>query len=376
MDIKLFHSINDIDESDWILLQKEATPFFQYHWLHKLEQVGLLHFHNGWKPIFVTAWEDDVLVACLCLYEKKHSQGEFVWDYAWANVAQQIGVSYYPKLVGTQAFTASPGTAILIKSQEYSEVRNLLIDKAKSLLTERGYPSLHLLWWKADQEPPQGDFVEWTHQYFLWSNQNYGSMEDFLYKFKKNQRRNIQKELRTVQEAGIQFQILTEEDLTPEILEFIWDCYYITNEKFGPWGALYLSKEFFMSLGDGLVKGIRVFVAQLDGRNIAMSLLFEDNNCLYGRYWGTLEYHDCLHFVLCYYEPIRYCIQKGISSFDPGMGSPHKARRGFSSHHVSSYHYFTNPLMQQIMAKYIPQINEETDEEIQILNNRIPWKEK
>ena len=37
---------------------------------------------------------------CGALYLKAHSYGEFVFDQAFAQVAGQLGLEYYPKLLG------------------------------------------------------------------------------------------------------------------------------------------------------------------------------------------------------------------------------------------------------------------------------------
>ncbi|MCG8569231.1 MAG: GNAT family N-acetyltransferase, partial [Spirochaetes bacterium] len=92
------------------------------------------------------------------------------------------------------------------------------------------------------------------------------------------------------------------------------------------------------------------------------------------RYWGTKKFYNALHFNLCYYAPIDWAIKQGIPSFDPGIGSPHKIRRGFQATSHYSYHYFRNPLMQQIFQQYIGQFNDYEQQNIDFLNTNLPIK--
>jgi predicted N-acyltransferase len=42
----------------------------------------------------------------------------------------------------------------------------------------------------------------------------------------------------------------------------------------------------------------------------------------YGRYWGCLPEHDVknLHFEVCYWSAIEYCIEHGLDRLEPGAG--------------------------------------------------------
>jgi predicted N-acyltransferase len=93
-----------------------------------------------------------------------------------------------------------------------------------------------------------------------------------------------------------------------------------------------------------------------------------------GRYWGTRQPVKDLHFNTCYYAPIEWAIAEGITVFDPGMGSPHKVRRGFRSVPNWSLHYFFDPQMQMILDANMERINAYEDNQIRALDEAVPYK--
>ena len=59
------------------------------------------------------------------LYEKSHSWGEFVFDWAWARAYEQAGLDYYPKLVSAVPFTPAPREAYVLDELDPQE--NVLV---------------------------------------------------------------------------------------------------------------------------------------------------------------------------------------------------------------------------------------------------------
>jgi hypothetical protein len=109
---------------------------------------------------------------------------------------------------------------------------------------------------------------------------------------------------------------------------------------------------------------------------IAMSFLITKGEQLIGRFWGTTANYDNLHFNTCYYGPIEWAIEHGVKSFDPGAGSPHKLRRGFEAVHNFSLHRFFDNEMQKIMDNYIDEINRMEQEQIDAMNDAVPFVEE
>ena len=106
---------------------------------------------------------------------------------------------------------------------------------------------------------------------------------------------------------------------------------------------------------------------------MGMSLLITKGDFLYGRYWGSFEKIDSLHFNACYYSPIEWAIDRGIKYFDPGIGSEHKLRRGFRAVPNFSLHKFYDLRLQQIMQTHIDEINRLEQEHIDELNDALPF---
>ena len=59
----------------------------------------------------------------------------------------------------------------------------------------------------------------------------------------------------------------------------------------------YLNLDFFLDIANKIPDNIMMVTARdLEGRLIASALNFFDDRVLYGRYWGTSESYDSLHF--------------------------------------------------------------------------------
>ena len=118
------------------------------------------------------------------------------------------------------------------------------------------------------------------------------------------------------------------------------------------------------------------YTAQNEQTPVGMSFCLHKGSNLYGRYWGCLEEYDCLHFEACYYQPIEWAIANGIQMYDPGAGGRHKKRRGFPATANYSLHRFYNRRMQQILHNYIDQVNQMEQEEIEAINNNLPFNKR
>jgi len=72
---------------------------------------------EGWLPQHILLQDSlGTLLACCPLYLKGHSQGEYVFDHAWAQAAYQMGVRYYPKLQSCSPFSPVTGARLLVRS--------------------------------------------------------------------------------------------------------------------------------------------------------------------------------------------------------------------------------------------------------------------
>jgi hypothetical protein len=320
------------------------------------------------------------LVAAAPLYIKGHSAGEFVFDHAWADMATRLGIAYYPKLVGMSPFTPMRGYRFLVApGEDEAALTDIMLDEIDRfcLRYQLSGCSFHFVdpHWQTLIAHPR--FSGWVHQSYTWQNLRFKTFEDYLTCFNANQRRNVKRERRAMEKQGISLQVTFGEQIPHAYIPVMYDYYVRTNEKFGPWGCKYLNPSFF----EGLYRHYRhrlVLVSAFNGKQdqgipVGMSLLVTKGSRLYGRYWGCAEPIKDLHFNTCYYTPIEWAIARGIDSFDPGAGGPHKLRRGFSAVPNHSLHRFVNPRLRTIMRSHIDEINRLEQAQIDTLNQAIPF---
>ncbi len=375
-----FDHISEIDESAWdSLAEPLPTPILDWEWLRQMEVSGSIAPANGWTPCHLTVWSGGDLVAAAPLYIKSHSAGEFVYDYAWADVARQLGLRYYPKLVGMSPATPSVGYRFLIApGTDEEEMTGLMLAEIERLCEHRRLSGCGFNFvdpaWKSRVEA--GGYVAWRHQCYEWHNRGFGAFDDYLALFNKNQRRNIKRERRSVDERGVTFKALRGEEIPKSYFPTMYQFYDRTNAQFGPWAARFLTRDFFLGLCERFRDRL-VFMAAYEERHpdrpIGMSFMLTKGERLIGRYWGCTAEIDNLYFNTCYYRPIEWAIANGITSFDPGAGSPLKIRRGFEAIENFSLHRFADSRLQKVMARYIDEINSMEQQQIDAMNDALPF---
>jgi predicted N-acyltransferase len=370
----------DIPQASWdALAMPLKTPFLEWDWLNNLETSGSATGKNGWLPHHLTVWRDKQLIACAPLYVKSHSYGEFVFDNQWADLAQRLGVQYYPKLMGMTPFTPAEGYRFLIADgEDEDELTGIMVSAIDHFCDRHNISGCNFLYvdpvWRDRME--QHGFSAWLHHSYIWQNQSYQNFDNYLGAFNANQRRNIKRERKAVETAGLLVKTLTGDEIPQAMFGQMYAFYENTCDKFGWWGSKYLTKRFFEQLHDNYRDRV-LFVAAYDKEDerqpMGMSFCLYKGDRMYGRYWGSLQEIDCLHFDACYYTPIEWAIDRGIQTFDPGAGGRHKKRRGFPATPNYSLHRFYNNRLAQILKSYIGQINEREQAEIDAVNEDLPF---
>ena len=370
----------EIPQASWdALAMPLKTPFLEWDWLNNLETSGSATGKNGWLPHHLTVWRDKELIACAPLYVKSHSYGEFVFDNQWADLAQRLGIQYYPKLMGMTPFTPAEGYRFLIADgEDEDELTGIMVSAIDHFCDRHNISGCNFLYvdpvWRDRME--QHGFSAWLHHSYIWQNQSYQNFDNYLGAFNANQRRNIKRERKAVETAGLLVKTLTGDEIPQAMFGQMYAFYENTCDKFGWWGSKYLTKRFFEHLHDNYRDRV-LFVAAYDKEDerqpMGMSFCLYKGDRMYGRYWGSLQEIDCLHFDACYYTPIEWAIDRGIQTFDPGAGGRHKKRRGFPATPNYSLHRFYNNRLAQILKSYIGQINEREQAEIDAVNEDLPF---
>ncbi len=381
--IAWINKISEIPQSAWDALALPLkTPFLEWDWLHNMEASGSTTARSGWMPNHLTLWRDRSLVAAAPLYIKGHSYGEFVFDHQWADLAERLRIDYYPKLLGMSPFTPAEGYRFLMApGEDEDELTEIMVGAIDQFCTRNRISGCNFLYvdpvWRSTME--RHGFSSWMHHSFVWSNQGYQTFDDYLGAFNANQRRNIKRERKAVTTAGLQLKTFTGDEIERSLFTTMYNFYSDTCDKFGWWGSKYLTKKFFEQLYPNYRHRVVFFAAypENDQRHpIGMSFCLTKGDQLYGRYWGCLQEIDCLHFDACYYSPIEWSINNNIQIFDPGAGGRHKKRRGFPATPNHSLHRFYNSRLSQILRSHIDQINDLEQEEIDAINQELPFKQQ
>jgi uncharacterized protein len=355
------------------------TPFLEWAWLHNMERSGSTGANAGWLPTHLTIWRNRALVGAAPLYLKGHSYGEFVFDHQWADLAERLGVNYYPKLLGMSPFTPAEGYRFLVApGEDEALITQIMVQAIDGFCDRNRISGCHFLYvdpdWRLQMEAL--GFSKWLHHSYIWQNQSFQSFDDYLNGFNANQRRNIKRERKSLEKANLRIEALTGDALTRNLCSQMYDFYSDTCDKFGWWGSKYLTRKFFEQLCPDYQHRVVLFTAysEDDSTPVGMSICLTKGDRLYGRYWGCQEEYNHLHFNACYYAPIEWAIGQGITLFDPGAGGRHKKRRGFPATPNYSLHRFYEPRLHKILRTYIDEVNEMEQREIEAINADLPLK--
>ena len=371
---RIVSSLSEVGQAAWDRLvqqQPEANPFLSFAFLHALHESGSASQEKGWQPQYLTLWQHDALVAALPLYAKFHSYGEYVFDWAWADAYRRNGIDYYPKLLSAIPFTPVTGTRLIATDDA---ARAALIESLRALQSNSGLSSTHVLY------PPELEAQELSAAGFLlrqgvqfhWQNQGYQNFEQFLSTLAQKKRKNIRAERRKVSDAGISFRHIPGNAASEADWRFFKRCYDQTYREH--YSTPYLNLDFFLRIGQTMPEHILLVIAERAGRPIAASLLIYDQNALYGRYWGCVEQHPCLHFETAYYQPLEFCIAHGIAAFEGGAQGEHKMARGFLPRQTWSAHWLAHPAFADAVERFLEREGQGMSAYLDELNERNPFK--
>jgi predicted N-acyltransferase len=374
-------AIEQIPREEWDAMAVPLeTPLLEWEWLRQFEASGSMVPENGWLPYHLTVRSDNGLIAAAPLYVKGHSEGEFVWDYMWADVAHQLKVDYYPKLIGMSPATPAVGYRFLIApGEDEDQLTDVLLYGIDQFCEQNNMSgsSFHFADPKWEKKIIERGYTAWLHQSYEWVNQDFSTFDDYLQGFTKNQRRNIKRERANVKEHGLEVRAFSGEEIPEHFFPILFDYYEKTNDQFGPWAAKYLNRRFFEGLYPGFRERLLIMAALENGETahpVGMSFLLAKGERIIGRYWGAARWIDSLHFEACYYGPIEWAIEHGVKYFDPGAGSSHKLRRGFFSIGNHSLHKFRDPVLRRVMEQHIDEINHMEQRRIAAMNATLPLK--
>ena len=372
VEARIARGVGDLPADEWDALTG-GNPFLSHAFLTALEESGSVGPGSGWDPVPITiAGADGKIAAALPAYLKAHSQGEYVFDHAWADAWHRAGGSYYPKLQIAVPFTPATGPRLLLADPALATP---LLRAAEQVCEDNGLSSAHATF-IAPEQVPLFEAAGWMLRsdiQFHWENRGYASFDDFLAALSSRKRKDIRKERAAAQE-GVEIRHLTGAGILPEHWDAFWAFYQDTGAR--KWGRPYLTREAFTLLGERLADRILLVMAFIGETPVAGALNFIGPDTLYGRYWGARLDKPFLHFELCYYQAIDAAIALGLSRVEAGAQGGHKLARGYEPVETWSAHYIVHPGFRAAVADFLDRERQGVAQDRLYLAERAPFKKE
>lgn len=369
--VRIAPSVGALPAEEWDALAGGGNPFVSHTFLSALEDSGSVGEGTGWQPSpLVIEGADGRLAAALPAYVKTHSQGEYVFDHAWADAWHRAGGRYYPKLQIAAPFTPATGPRVLARDPALALG---LLRAAEQVCERSGLSSAHATF-IAPEQVPLFEAAGWLMRsdlQFHWENRGYRAFDDFLGALSSRKRKDVRKE-RAAAQDGVKIVHFTGDEIGKEHWDAFWDFYQDTGAR--KWGRPYLTREAFTLLGERMGEQILLILAYADGAPIAGALNFIGADTLYGRYWGACVDKPFLHFELCYYQAIDAAIARGLSRVEAGAQGGHKLARGYEPVQTWSAHFIVHDGFREAVADFLERERAGIAADQLVLGERTPFR--
>lgn len=384
VEIELHASLDSVPMAEWDACAcpevaqggRPTDPFTTYRFLKALEDSGSVGPGTGWQPRYLTARLSGQIIAAAPMYAKSHSQGEYVFDHNWAHAYERAGGRYYPKLQIAVPFTPVTGRRLLVRPGFGATGQSALVQGAVQVASENRLSSLHVTFCdvaEAEAGAAMGLMLR-TGQQYHWENRGYGDFDEFLASLSSRKRKSLRKERQRAQGFGGEIVHLTGDTIRPGHWDAMWRFYQDTGAR--KWGTPYLTRAFFDIAQERLRDDILLIFALRDGVPVAGAMNLIGRDCLYGRYWGCVEDHPCLHFELCYYQAMDWAIGHGLGRVEAGAQGEHKLARGYLPVETRSLHWIADPGFAEAVDRYLTAERAAVSEEIEVMTAWGPFRKE
>ena len=350
-------------------------PFLRHGFLHGLEASHCLA-PQGWYPQHLAVYDGDTLCGAMPLYIRDNSYGEFVFDWSWAEAYERSGGRYYPKLVSAVPFSPVTGPRLLFAPArtDRDAVSKLLIDTALGAVEENQLSSWHCLFPDEGELPAydQAGLARRLGCQYHWFNHDYRDFDHFLAALSSKKRKQIKRERRIVSEQAIDIEVLSGAEISAEHWSIFHRFYCSTFAR--KWGEPRLTEDFFQQLEQRLPGTAVLIMARSGTRYVAGAFALKSGSVLYGRHWGCNAQFDNLHFELCYYQTIAYCIEHGLSTLDAGAQGEHKLARGFVPVNTWSTHWIREPGFRRAVGDFLTRERQAMEQHMHDLSAHVAFK--
>jgi predicted N-acyltransferase len=370
-------SLAAVKAADWDACAGTENPFVSYAFLSAMEDSGCVGPGTGWTPTHIVIEkagggpDGGGLAGAVPMYLKSHSQGEYVFDHSWAHAWERAGGDYYPKLQVSVPFSPVTGPRLLAPDEG---TRGLLLNACVQVADQMGVSSLHITFPTFEQWTEMGEagLLLRKDQQFIWRNEGYATFDDFLAALSSRKRKNIRKERAQAVSPGIDIEVLTGKDLREEHWDAFYRFYVDTSSR--KWGRPYLNRTFFSLIGERMPEKIVLVLCKRAGRYIAGAINLLGSDALFGRNWGCVEDHPCLHFEACYYQAIEFAITHGLNRVEAGAQGQHKLARGYLPQFTYSAHWIADPGFRQAVARFLKEEGGYVEHDQEVLAAHGPFR--
>src|SRR5215471_12980920 len=373
--IRVHSKIAEVGQAAWDACAGTNNPTVSYDFLNAMEESGSVTARTGWSPQHLSmADRTGRIIGVVPIYLKSHSYGEYVFDWGWADAYERAGGRYYPKLLTAVPFTPVPGPRLLTVPNAPAETKHHLIAGMVQLAKQRNISSLHINF--PDQTDAdvlaEAGFLQRVGQQFHWTNNDYGTFDDYLAALNSRKRKAVKKERREALGGGVEVEVLTGADLTPKVWDAFYPLYLATSDR--KWGSAYLNRKFFALIGERMADKIVLIVGKRgkDYLGGAFNILGDDT--IYGRNWGAAREYRFLHFECCYYRAIEFAIDHGLQRVEAGAQGPHKLQRGYLPVPTYSAHWIPDPGFRRAVASFLDREREMVEQKIEHLAEFSPFR--
>lgn len=361
----LLHSFQEISRDEWEKLRPQSNPFLSYDFFVSLELSGSIGREAGWIPLIIKQ-PDGIFFSFI----KTHSYGEYIFDWEWARAFQAYQLPYYPKLTSMLPFTPVT-TSHFIMPELSQEIAAGLLNSYHQIYEGNELSSSHVLFLNKTEIPffeSQGYIIRESMQYHF-INEGYHTFEDYLSAMKGKKAKNIRKERLF---PDLEIKQFTGDALNRDHARSMYAFYLSTIDLKN--SQAYLKESFFTMIFERMRSNLLYVEATLNGAPVAGTLFFYDSETIYGRYWGAFQDIQNLHFELCYYQGIDFCLKHNLKLFEAGAQGEHKITRGFKPVKTFSAHKIKNKRFEAAIAQFIEEEKSYIEEAIQNLSKQLPFK--
>ncbi len=376
-DFELLEGVSEVPREEWNALVGDGSPFLEWDWLASLEEAGVVGGHTGWNARPLVLRDAGRVVAACPLYVKGNSEGEFVFDWGWADAAYRADIDYYPKLLVGVPFTPVTGSRFLVApDRDRAECARQLALSLREICLQNEMSSVHVNFCLPDEIEPLRDagFDLRVGIQYHWINHGWSTFDDYLGSFRSKRRNQVRRERRALETQGIEIEALVGDEIPDAMFRSMFAFYVSTLDK-KYYGRQYLNEAFFELVRTRFRDRLCFIVASQGGEPVGGTFNVAKGDALYGRYWGALRDVRYLHFNVCYYAAVEYAIRSGIQRFEPGAGGDYKQVRGFDAQPTWSLHFIADARLRAAIQRFLAQERAQAAHDIEWIREHSALKD-